>query len=325
MADDTQHKIAILTSGGDSPGMNAAIRAVVRCAIYRGGETFGVMRGYEGLIDNEIKPLALKDVGGIINRGGTILRSARSSRFKEKEFRLQAEKNLRDRGIDSLVVIGGDGSYRGARELHEDTGIQVIGLPGTIDNDIAGTDFTIGFDTAINTALEAIDRIRDTASSFDRIFVVEVMGRHAGFIALQTAVAGGAEAVLLPEVKFDLEEVCRILEKGRERGKVSGIVVVAEGAASSMEVAYRIKQMIGAECRVSVIGYLQRGGAPTAFDRVLASRMGEAAVEAIYAGETCKMVGEESDRMVLHPIEKAWQEKRPINEDLLRLLAKLAT
>lgn len=319
------HKIGVLTSGGDSPGMNAAVRAVVRTAIANGIEAAAIYRGYEGLLEGEIRTLTLKDVGGIINRGGTVLQSARCRRFHDPAHRAKAAEILHGQGVDGLIVVGGDGSYHGAKAMHDETGFPVIGLPGTIDNDIGGTDFTIGFDTAINTALDAIDRIRDTASSFDRLFVVEVMGRHAGFIAVQTAIAGGAEAVVIPEADTGFDHICENLLRGKLRGKHSGIIIFAEGAGSSAEFAERIRERTGAETRVCVIGHLQRGGSPTAFDRVLASRMGEAGVRALMEGATCRMVGVVGDEMVLAPIEDAWTRKKPVAPELLKLIELLAT
>ncbi len=321
-------RIAVLTSGGDSPGMNAAIRAVVRAGFYHDLEVFGVLRGYQGLIDDKLVPMAPRDVGGIINRGGTILYSARCQAFMEAPGRAVAAKNLRDRGIDGLVVIGGDGTYRGAVALEKEHGIACIGLPGTIDNDIGGTEFTIGFDTALNTALEAIDRLRDTAESHDRIFLVEVMGRHNGYIAMMSGIAGGAEAILVPEMPTDISQLIGALESGRKRGKNSMIVVVAEGddAGGAAEIARKVSEQSSfRDLRVAIVGHMQRGGSPTAFDRILASRLGVRAVEALLEGKTGMMVGMSKGQVSLRPISDAWETScrfDPGLVDLMKVLAK---
>ncbi len=324
-------RIAVLTSGGDAPGMNAAIRAVVRTAHYHEMEVFGVRYGYQGLIDNEIDPLANRDVGGIIGRGGTILRTARCKAFRTTEGRSVAAQNLAERGIEGLVVIGGDGSYRGAQCLHDEHGVKVIGVPGTIDNDIGGTDFTIGFDTALNVALDAIDRIRDTAESHNRLFFIEVMGRHSGYIAMMSGLAGGAEDVLCPEEPTDIPRLLEHLaRRNRTRGKASAIVVVAEGddAGNAFQVAEKIKaeapDYFGGT-RVVVIGHMQRGGAPTAIDRIRASRFGLHAVEALAAGETGKMTGIRNNRVILCPLEDAWLNRTQFDPGLLREARVLAT
>lgn len=283
-------KIAVLTSGGDAPGMNAAIRAVVRTAIYHGIEVMGIRRGYTGLLNDELLPMSLGSVADIIQRGGTILYTARNELFKTLEGQQQGAEVLRKHGVEGLIVIGGDGSFRGAQALHR-LGIATIGVPGTIDNDIPCSDATIGFDTAVNTAIEAIDKIRDTATSHDRTYVVEVMGRHAGDIALYVGLAGGAESVLIPEVPYQLEEVIRKLERGVARGKKHSIIIVAEGAGRGMEIGDYLAEHTGLEVRVTVLGHIQRGGAPTARDRVLASRLGAAAVELLQANVSGKMVG----------------------------------
>lgn len=304
-------RMGVLTSGGDSPGMNAAIRAVVRTAVYHGLEVYGIQRGYQGLIDKELAKMTARDVGGIINRGGTILHSARCKAFYEEEGRAKAAETLKEYGIEGLALIGGDGTYTGATALHAEHGIQCIGLPGTIDNDIGGTDFTIGYDTALNVAMEAIDRIRDTAEAHDRLFFVEVMGRHSGYIAMMSGIAGGAEEILVPETPTDLESMVAHLREGRKKGKRSAIVVVAEGddAGRAIDVAKQFSQMAPefSNNRVVVIGHLQRGGSPTAFDRILASRLGVRAVEALMEGETNKMVGVSADNVVLRPISEAWE------------------
>ncbi len=316
--------VGVLTSGGDAPGMNAALRAAVRGCIGLGMAVSGVRRGYQGMIEDDIFPMQLSSVGGIINRGGTVIGTARSQEFMSKEGRARAVQSLRAHGIDGLVVIGGDGSYRGAHCLHQEHALPVIGVPGTIDNDIAGTDFTIGFDTAINTARDAIDRIRDTAESHDRVFVIEVMGRHSGSIALESAVAGGAEAVLVPERKSDIESICQKIEAGRKRGKVSAIIVVAEGAGSALEVGYMLSKMIGVETRTAVIGHLQRGGSPTALDRVLGSKMGFAAAKGLADGLSDKMVCVENSRITYRPLSHAWKHKKEADMELLALVDALS-
>lgn len=302
-------RIGVLTSGGDSPGMNAAIRAVVRCAHYHGLECYGIERGYQGLIDGTLAPLGPRSVSGIINRGGTILRSARCESFFEAEGRAHAARTLREHEIEGLAIIGGDGSYRGAAALSEEHGIACIGIPGTIDNDIGGTDYTIGYDTALNVAVEAIDRIRDTAHSHDRLFFIEVMGRNSGYLAMMAGMAGGAEMVLVPESKTDIMELVQTLRDGQSRGKTSSIVVVAEGdeAGSALDIAreFDAKSEFH-DTRVTVLGHLQRGGPPTAYDRILASRLGVEAVEALRRGETGQMVGLQKDRVVLSPLSMAW-------------------
>jgi 6-phosphofructokinase 1 len=314
--------IGILTSGGDAPGMNAAIRAVVRAATYHGVTVTGIERGYKGMIDGSIRALGARDVSGIINRGGTILYTARCHRFMEPEGRKQAAENLAKWGIEGIVVIGGDGSYQGAEKLHEEFGIRCIGLPGTIDNDIGGTDYTIGFDTAINTAIEAIDRIRDTAASHDRIFFIEVMGRRSGYVAMISGIAGGAEDILLPEVETTVEKLIERLRSGEQSGKKSSIIIVAEGCESggAMALAKLVSEHSEyKDNRVTVIGHLQRGGSPSAFDRVLASQMGVRAVEALIAGESGKMVGISGQKLHLRPLSDAWEKRTRFDMELLRV------
>ncbi|OLO27062.1 6-phosphofructokinase [Alkalihalophilus pseudofirmus] len=311
-------KIAVLTSGGDSPGMNAAVRAVVRKALYYDIEVFGVYRGYTGLIEGDLKPFHLGSVGDIIHRGGTILHSARSEEFKTTEGQLKAVKQLQDRDIDGLVVIGGDGSYRGADKLVEH-GIATIGVPGTIDNDIPGTDFTIGFDTALNTIIQAIDKIRDTATSHERTFLIEVMGRHAGDLALWSSLAAGAETILIPEVPYKIEEVIERLERGTRREKKHSIIVVAEGVGSAIKIGEEIKSKTSLEPRVTVLGHLQRGGQPSAFDRVLASRLGAFAVELLLSGKKGLSVGIESNQLVYYPISEVLKRKHTIDETMYQL------
>lgn len=321
----TKH-IALLTSGGDAPGMNAAIRAVVRTAIHEGARVSGVYRGFQGLIEGEIEELGPRSVANIIQRGGTVLRTARSMAFMQPEGRATAAENLRSRGIDGLVVIGGDGSFRGADRLHQEQGIAVIGIPGTIDNDIYGTDVSIGFNTAINIALDAVDRLRDTAASHDRLFLVEVMGRESGNIALYVGVAGGAEAILLPEVETNANEVADMVIAAQERGKSSSVIVVAEGAfpGGALALQAEIKSRCTYEVRTSILGHMQRGGSPSTRDRVLASRLGYVAVQGLLAGETGVMVGVDKRGTVFVPLADIWENKRDIDWELLELAKVLA-
>jgi 6-phosphofructokinase 1 len=321
-------RIGVLTSGGDSPGMNAAIRAVVRSAIYHGLEVFGIERGYHGLIDGQVMPMGLRSVSGIIGRGGTILKTARCQAFFEPEGRAEAARQLAKHGIEALVVIGGDGSYQGAEKLHAEHGIRCIGMPGTIDNDIGGTDFTIGYDTALNVAVEAIDRIRDTAAAHERLFYIEVMGRHSGYIAMMSGIAGGAEAILVPETRTDVPALAEGLRKGRANGKTSSIVVVAEGdeAGKAIDIAKKVAEISEfKDYRVAVVGHLQRGGAPTAYDRILASRFGVRAVDALLAGETGKMTGIRGNEVVLRPFSDAWEHRTQFDPTFLDVARILAT
>lgn len=321
-------RIGVLTSGGDAPGMNAGIRAVVRTSIAHGLEVFGIERGYQGLIDGQITQMGPRSVSGIINRGGTILKTARCQAFFESEGRAEAARQLGKNAIEGLVVIGGDGTYRGAQKLHEEHGIVCIGMPGTIDNDIGGTDFTIGYDTALNIAVEAIDRIRDTAMSHERIFFIEVMGRHSGYIAMMSGIAGGAEAILVPETSTRVEDLVDDLRKGRAAGKTSSIIVVAEGdeAGHAIDIAKKVAEISEfKDTRVTVIGHLQRGGSPTAFDRILASRLGVRAVEALLEGETGKMTGVCGNAVVLSPFSDAWDKRTLFDPSLLDVARILAT
>ena len=316
-------RIGVLTSGGDAPGMNAAIRAVVRKAIYHDMEVFGIYQGYSGLINGNIKKLELGSVGDIIQRGGTMLYSARCEEFKTKEGQAKGIEQLKKHGIEGLVVIGGDGSYRGAKALTEQ-GFPCVGVPGTIDNDIPGTEYTIGFDTAINTVINAIDRIRDTATSHERTFIVEVMGRDAGDIALWTGLAGGAETILIPEEKFDMNEIIKRLERGQERGKKHSIIIVAEGVCSAVEFAGQLKELANLETRVSVLGHIQRGGSPTAFDRVLASRLGSRAVELLMVGKGGRAVGIERNQLVDYDIIEILSKPHQVNMDMYKLSTELS-
>ena len=284
-------KIGILTSGGDGPGMNAAIRSIVRCALFHGLDVVGIIRGYQGLIDDETVILDHRSVSNIINRGGTIIKTARSEKFRTAEGLDIASETLKKHGVDALVVIGGDGSYRVAVELMEKCRVPVIGLPGTIDNDLFGTDRTIGCETAINTALEAIDKIRDTAQSMERIFVIEVMGNRSGYIALEVAVRAGAQTVIIPERPFDYKDLCQDIEEGNRRGKINWMIVTAEGAAKAPDVAKTVMMMTGLETRFVVLGHVQRGGTPVAGDRILATRLGAVAVDLLLKGEAGKAVG----------------------------------
>ena len=320
-------RIGILTSGGDSPGMNACIRAIVRKSIYHNLEVMGIYRGYAGLIEGEIRKLKANSVSGIIQRGGTILKTARSDFFKTTQGQKKAVENLKKAGINALIIIGGDGSFHGALVLDSKWGIPCLGIPGSIDNDLAGTDFSIGFMTAVNTALEAIDRIRDTATSHDRLFIIEVMGRTSGFIALWSGLAGGVEDILVPEIETNLNEVCSKLKKGRQRGKSSSIIIVAEGdeAGGAFDIAQKIREKINYEMRVVVLGHLQRGGPPGAVDRILATRLGAAAVETLLRGERKKMVGIINDKIVISPLETAWEKEKALNLDLYRLNEIMAT
>jgi 6-phosphofructokinase 1 len=316
--------IGVLTSGGDGPGMNAAIRGVVRTAVSHGMEVVGIRRGYEGMIEGDAQLLPTTWVSGIIRDGGTNLLTARSEEFKTRAGQCKAVEVLKKHGIEGLVVIGGDGSFRGAHALDQKWGIPAMGVPATIDNDIAGTDVSIGFNTAVNTALNAIDHIRDTAVSHDRIFVVEVMGRDAGFLALEVGLAGGAEHILIPEIPFKLTKVGMAIKQGIERGKISSIIVVAEGAAKGIAVAAEIEAITGAETRATVLGHVQRGGSPTALDRILGVRLGAAAVDLLVRGEHGLMVGMIANEVVSSPLETAWRKKKSVNEALYALAETLA-
>ncbi|WP_299103890.1 6-phosphofructokinase [uncultured Tenacibaculum sp.] len=316
-------KIAVMTSGGDSPGMNAAIRSVVRACAYYRTECVGIYRGYQGLIEGDLVPMTARSVNNIVHKGGTILKSARSKDFRTKEGRKKAYENLLEHKVDALVVIGGDGSFTGGVVFNKEYNFPIIGIPGTIDNDIFGTSHTLGYDTALNTAVEAIDKIRDTASSHNRLFFVEVMGRDAGFIALNAGVGAGAEEILIPEEDLGLERMLESLKKSRRTGKSSSIVVVAEGDKSGRNVyqlaEYVEENMPEYEVRVSVLGHMQRGGSPSCFDRVLASRLGVKAVELLIDGKTNLMVGLKDNKVTTTELEKAIKGGHTIDMDLLRV------
>lgn len=327
MKESAVKKIAVLTSGGDSPGMNAALRAVVRTANYYNIECYGVREGYNGLINNDFLKMGARSVKNIINQGGTILKSARSAEFRTKEGRQKAYDNCVKLGIDGLVCIGGDGTFTGAKIFNEEFGIRVIGIPGTIDNDIFGTDNTIGYDTALNTAMEAIDKIRDTATSHNRVFFVEVMGRDAGFIALNSGLATGALDILIPEKKDSMDDLFTKFRKAEKTGKASSIVVVAEGEklANVYELAEKTKQIFpDYDIRVAVLGHMQRGGSPSCADRVLASRLGYGAVVGLMDGQSNVMAGMRSNDVVYTPIEEAIKKHNEINRDLMLISEILA-
>ncbi|OCL25289.1 6-phosphofructokinase [Orenia metallireducens] len=327
-------KIGVLTSGGDAPGMNAAVRAVVRKAIHAGVEVVGVNRGYAGVIEGDFVKLDKSSVSDIIDRGGTFLRSARCDEFRTPEGRAKGAEQLRKEGIEGLIVIGGDGSFTGATLLTNETGIKTVGVPATIDNDIACTDDSIGYDTAMNTIIDAITKIRDTASSHERAFVIEAMGRHAGFLTLSAGLAGGAEAILVPEMKFNIDEVCNNIQAGYEAGKIHAIILVAEGVeiegqefttnrdvnqSNAFIIGKEINDRTGFETRVSILGHIQRGGAPTGRDRLIASRLGAASVDALLAGETNKMVGIIHNKVEISDIKDAIEGNKEFDEELYQL------
>ncbi|HOI88060.1 MAG TPA: 6-phosphofructokinase [Lentimicrobium sp.] len=315
-------RIAVLTSGGDAPGMNAAIRAVVRSGISHGLEVFGIVRGYDGLIGNEIKRMQSQEVSNILQTGGTILKTARSEEFMTLQGRKKAYDNLISKGINGLIVIGGDGSFAGASRFAGEHNFAVVGIPGTIDNDLYGTDYTIGYDTALNNVVDAVDKIRDTASSHNRIFFVEVMGREAGFIALRSGIATGAEAILIPEVEGQVKQMMKTMTN-RGEIKKSSIIIVAEGEreASIWEMADMVrKELPGSDVRVSILGHIQRGGRPTAYDRVSASRMGVAAVDALLNKKNNVMVGLVNNKITLVPLSKTIKLHKEVNRDLLAIV-----
>lgn len=316
--------IGVLTSGGDAPGMNAAVRAVVRTGIYYGFKVLGVHKGYAGLLNGDMEEMTLRSVGDIIHRGGTILQTARSAEFATEAGVEKAISIAKVFGMDALVVIGGDGSYRGARDL-SNKGLPVIGIPGTIDNDIASTDYTIGFDTALNTVQDAIDKIRDTAYSHERCSVLEVMGRHAGYIALNASVAGGAEAVVLPEKEFDIDrDIIKPIIEGRNRGKKHYLVIIAEGVGGAVEIANYIEEKTNIKTRATILGHIQRGGSPTVFDRVTASRMGYYAVKLLKNGAKNRVVAMKNGAIVDIDINEALSMKKTIDEEMVELNKILA-
>ena len=317
-------KIAILTSGGDSQGMNTAVRAVAKTAMSKGMEVFGIKRGYKGMLEDQIFQMSALDVSGIADHGGTILLSARLSSFKDPEVRAKAAENLKKRGIEGLVVIGGDGSFHGAHYLYEEHGIKTIGIPGTIDNDIAGTDYTIGYDTALNIILDAISKLKDTATSHERTYLIEVMGRNCGDLALYAAIAGGASGVMIPEVKASTDDIAKVIKERRAEGKLYDIIVVAEGAGDILEIEKELAQKIDTDIRVTILGHVQRGGAPTANDRILATKLGVKAVELLTAGEAGLMVGMESGKVTTHKLSYAWENYSKSSEEDYRIAAMLS-
>jgi 6-phosphofructokinase 1 len=320
-------RIGVYTSGGDAPGMNAAIRAVVRVAIGKKLEVLGIRSGYTGMIESQMIPLQLRDMANIIQRGGTVLKTGRSQDFLKREVRQKAVENLRAQSIDALVCIGGDGSFRGARTLWEEHQFPVVGVPGTIDNDIFGSEYTIGFDTAVNTALDAIDKIRDTADSHDRLFIVEVMGRNSGFIASHVGIAGGAEEIFTPDALTTVEKAVEHIRESQKKGKRSSIIVTAEGQkpGRAYDLAEAIRKKIGLDAKVCILGHIQRGGAPTAMDRIWASRMGAAAVESLLSGQCDVMVGVEHNQIVFVPLDVAVGTEKKHSPELVNLSSILST
>jgi len=310
--------IAVLTSGGDAPGMNAALRAVVRMSIYKGIRVMGVQRGYSGLINGELFDMDRRSVSDIIHRGGTILRTARSEEFKTQQGREKAANVLRIFGIDGLVVIGGDGSFTGAQYLSE-MGVATVGIPATIDNDLAYTEYAIGFDTALNTVLDAINKIRDTSSSHERISVVEVMGRNCGDIALYAGIGGGAEKVIIPEKGYEIDDLCKTIFEGKLRGKMHNLIMLAEGVGGANELAKEIEEITGIESRATILGHIQRGGSPSGFDRMLASRMGVAAVEVLMEGKSGRVIGMRGGKIIDEDINTALGMPRKLNEELYEI------
>ena len=316
-------KIAILTSGGDAPGMNACIRACVRSAINSGLEVYGVERGYFGLVNNNIFPMNTHSVCDIVQKGGTILKTARCLEFKFPETRKKAADNLKALGIEGLVVIGGDGSFTGARLLSDENGINVVGIPGTIDNDLAYTDYTLGFDTAVNTVLWAINNLRDTMTSHDRVSLVKVMGRRCGDIAMYAGICGGAEYILVPEIPYDIKAIAEDIKKSKERGKTSNIIVLAEGAGNEMEIKTLVSVLSGADVKVTTLGHIQRGGSPSMADRMLAARFGTRATELLLEGKTNRVIGIKDNKIVDLDITEALSETKTINKHMYDMAAKL--
>ncbi|MED1472773.1 6-phosphofructokinase [Bacillus salipaludis] len=316
-------KIAVLTSGGDAPGMNTAIRAVVRRGIYKGLQVCGVENGYKGLMDGDFLPMNLGSVGDIIHRGGTFLKTSRCEEFKELKGQQQAMVKLKNEGIDALIVIGGDGSFRGAKRLNE-LGMPTVGIPGSIDNDIEGTDYTIGFDTAVNTAVEAIDKIRDTAFSHERTYIIEVMGRGAGDIALWAGMCGGAESIIIPEADYIMEDVIDRIKQGYERGKKHSIIVMAEGIGKSIEMKKEIEEKTGFETKVTILGHIQRGGSPSAYDRMMSSQMGAMAVDLLTEGKSGVMVGLKNGRLTHTFFTESQKEKNNVDLSIYNLARSLS-
>jgi len=317
-------KVAILTSGGDAPGMNACVRACVRYAIAKDLDVYGIERGYHGLVNNKINFMSTRSVSDIVHRGGTVLKTARCPEFREVSVQEQAAETLQAYGIDSLIVIGGDGSFRGAKDLSDNCGINVVGIPATIDNDLAYTDFTIGFDTAVHTVLDAINNLRDTMGSHDRVSMLEVMGRKCGDIALYASLAGGAEFCLTPEVPFDIKEISKTLIKSRKRGKTSNMIVFAEGAGDRDAICKELEQSTGLSVKTTTLGYVQRGGAPTMADRILAARMGVRAVDLLLEGKTNKAVGVKDNHIFDMDISEALAIKHNFSEELYNVMNILA-
>ena len=315
-------RIGILTSGGDAPGMNAAIRSAVRTALYYDMEIIGIERGYEGLIEGSFRGMDLASVGDILHRGGTILKTARSDRFMTEEGQYEAIENLEKWGIEGLVVCGGDGSYRGAAELVK-KGVPVVGIPGTIDNDLAYTDYTLGFDTAVNTVLWAINSLRDTMTSHDRVSLIKVMGRHCGDIALYSAICGGAEFALVPEVPYDIESIANQIKNNMQRGKMANVIVLAEGAGNETEIAAVIKGIAKCDVKITTLGHVQRGGSPTMADRMLAARFGHQAIEALLSGETNRVIGIKKNEIVDLDITEALSQKKKIDLKLYEICSEL--
>ncbi|MEM6736310.1 MAG: 6-phosphofructokinase [Bacteroidota bacterium] len=320
--------IGVFTSGGDAPGMNACVRAVVRTGLNLGLNVYGIKYGYNGLITSDIYQMKSYSVSNILQRGGTILKSARSEEFKTKEGRKKANRNLKAKGIEGLVAIGGDGTFTGANIFYEEFGVPIVGAPGTIDNDLYGSDCTIGFDTAVNTALDAIDKIRDTANSHDRVFFIEVMGRHSGHIAVNCGIGGGAELVMIPETSTTIQDVIDTLNQGRDKEKTSAIVIVAEGGeqGNAHEIANRVMEKLPKlDIRVSTLGHMQRGGSPTSFDRILASQLGLAAVEGLIDGKSNVMAGIINDQVVYTSFKLAISKNKPIKPELMRMVEVMNT
>lgn len=317
-------KLAVLTSGGDAPGMNAALRAVVRYGIYRGFKVYGVERGYRGLVKGEIYQLYARSVSDIVQRGGTMLKTARCPEFKEFEYREKAIENLRSRDINNLVVIGGDGSFRGSLDMYKEFGINVVGIPGTIDNDLAYTDFTLGFDTAVNTVLDAINHLRDTSSSHERVAIVEVMGRNCGDIAMYAGLAGGSEYILVPEIKADFKDVAEKVILSQKRGKTSNMITFAEGAGDKNELIRTIKEMTGKTPTVTTLGHIQRGGSPSMYDRVLAARLGTHAVDVLCDTDGAKAIGIKNNQIFDMDMAEALKQKKTIDKYMYKITQQLS-